>query len=162
MIKNKSTRVTVNEHEFNFTVDEMEQMNIISPSPGHFHIIRNNRSVNAKIISADIEKKKMVVEVDGENFEVAINDPLDQMLAEMGFNKASAKIINEIRAPMPGLVLEISVEEGQEIKKGDRVLILEAMKMENSIIIHSDAVIKKINVKAGQAVDKGQVLVELH
>src|SRR5690606_7443667 len=103
----------------------------------------------------------MVVEVDGENFEVAIHDQLDQMLAEMGFNKASAKIINEIRAPMPGLVLEISVEEGQEIKKGDRIIILEAMKMENSILINADASIKKIHVKPGQPVDKGQVLVEL-
>jgi biotin carboxyl carrier protein len=62
---------------------------------------------------------------------------------------------------MPGLVLDISVLEGQEVKEGDRILILEAMKMENSIMIHTDAIIKGIRVKAGQAVDKGQVLVDL-
>ena len=62
---------------------------------------------------------------------------------------------------MPGLVLEIAVTEGQEVKEGDKILILEAMKMENSILIHTNAKIKRIAVSAGQAVDKGQVLVEL-
>jgi biotin carboxyl carrier protein len=62
---------------------------------------------------------------------------------------------------MPGLVLEVSVTDGQPVNEGDRILILEAMKMENSILIHADATIKKVNVKAGQAVEKGQVLVEL-
>jgi biotin carboxyl carrier protein len=62
---------------------------------------------------------------------------------------------------MPGLVLEVSVTEGQTVKAGDRILILEAMKMENSLLIHADATIKKVKVVAGQAVEKGQVLVEL-
>lgn len=161
MTNNKSYQVKVNDYEFSFTTDEVEQMNIISKSPVSFHMIRNNRSVNAQIVSADIEKKNMVVEVDGENYSVDINDQLDQMLAKMGFDKASVKPINEIKAPMPGLVLEISVKEGQDVKKGDRIIILEAMKMENSILINADACIKKIHVKPGQPVDKGQVLVEL-
>ncbi len=62
---------------------------------------------------------------------------------------------------MPGLVLEVAVSEGQPVKEGDRILILEAMKMENSIVIHADATIKKVMVTAGQAVEKGQVLVVL-
>src|SRR5690606_11468477 len=130
MTNNKSYQVKVNEHEFSFTSNEIEQMNIITKSPGIFHMIRNNRSVNAQIVSADIETKNIVVEVDGENYSIVINDQLDQMLAKMGFDKASVKPINEIKAPMPGLVLEISVKEGQDVKKGDRIIILEAMKME--------------------------------
>ena len=62
---------------------------------------------------------------------------------------------------MPGLVLEVNVSEGQEVKEGDKILILVAMKMENSLMIHADATIKKICVKAGDPVEKGQVLVEL-
>jgi len=58
-------------------------------------------------------------------------------------------------------VLHVSVTEGQEIKEGEPVLVLEAMKMENSIVLHGDAKIKKILVKTGQSVEKGQVLVEL-
>jgi biotin carboxyl carrier protein len=62
---------------------------------------------------------------------------------------------------MPGLVLEINVIAGDEVVEGQKILILEAMKMENSILIHTNARIKKVVVSAGQAVDKGQVLVEL-
>jgi len=58
-------------------------------------------------------------------------------------------------------VLQVSVTESQEVKEGDPILILEAMKMENSITLHHDAKIKKIHVKSGQSVEKGQVLVEL-
>jgi biotin carboxyl carrier protein len=83
------------------------------------------------------------------------------MLDTMGYSNISAKQIKEIKAPMPGLVIEVSVKEGQDVKEGDKILILEAMKMENSIMTHADATIKKISVSSGQAVDKGQVLVEL-
>jgi biotin carboxyl carrier protein len=79
----------------------------------------------------------------------------------MGFGLSNNKAIKEIKAPMPGLVLEIAVIDGQDVKDGDKILILEAMKMENSIMIHTAAKIKKIIVAAGQAVEKGQVLVEL-
>jgi biotin carboxyl carrier protein len=73
----------------------------------------------------------------------------------------AVKQIKEIKAPMPGMVLEIAVVPGQEVAAGDRILILEAMKMENSILMHAPGVIKQVLVRKGQAVDKGQVLVEL-
>mgnify|MGYP001792417801 CR=1 FL=1 len=62
---------------------------------------------------------------------------------------------------MPGLVLEIAISVGQVVKEGDKILILQAMKMENSIVIHANATIKRIAVSTGEAVEKGQVLVEL-
>ena len=60
---------------------------------------------------------------------------------------------------MPGLVLDILVKVGDEVKKGDPLMILEAMKMENILKSASDGVIKKINVEKKQAVEKGQVLI---
>jgi biotin carboxyl carrier protein len=62
---------------------------------------------------------------------------------------------------MPGLILEISAKEGQEVKEGDYILVLEAMKMENAITAPRDAVIKKITAKKGETVEKNQVLIEL-
>ena len=59
---------------------------------------------------------------------------------------------------MPGLILEVSVEDGQEVKEGDALLILEAMKMENVITSPRDGKIKKIEVKQGEAVEKKHVL----
>jgi len=157
----KIYKVKANEFVFTFTGDEIDAMDIVKKSPGEFNLIRDHQSVNAKVKSSDVTGKKVAVEVEGESFDIEIKDELDQMLESMGFGIASTKHIKDIKAPMPGLVLEISVEEGQEVKEGERILILEAMKMENSIMIHADATIKKILVKAGQAVDKGQLLVEL-
>lgn len=103
----------------------------------------------------------MKIEINGVVFNIDIRDELDQMLEKMGFHAVAGTHLRELKAPMPGLVLQISVEEGQHVNKGDKILILEAMKMENSIVIPTSATIGKIMVSAGQAVVKGQVLVEL-
>jgi biotin carboxyl carrier protein len=153
----------ISANEFSFQVDAAELANadIISTSATTFHVISDVRSMHASLIEAYPSGKKFIIEVEGEKFEVEIRDELDQMLDKMGFGTVTGKQIKEIKAPMPGLVLQVSVENGQEVRDGDKILILEAMKMENSILIHSDAVIKKVIVSPGQAVEKGQVLVEL-
>lgn len=158
---NKTYMVKANEFVFSFSQDEIDKADLIKKNEEEFNLIRNNRSVNAKLLNADITGKLLTVEVDGESFDLVIKDELDQMLDKMGFSTVSSKHIKEIKAPMPGLVLEVAVKEGQEVKEGDKILILEAMKMENSITIHTGATIKRIAVSSGQAVDKGQVLVEL-
>ena len=162
MAENKKTyMVKANEFVFTFNQEEIDKADFIKKNPTEFNLIRNNRSVNAKLLESDITGKEVKIEVDGETFELVIKDELDQMLDRMGFSTVSSKHIKEIKAPMPGLVLEIAVKEGQEVEEGEKILILEAMKMENSIMIHTNARIKRIAVSAGQAVDKGQVLVEL-
>ena len=157
----KIFKVKANDFIFSISEDELNSIDLIKKSPFEFNLIKNHRSVNIYLHEADVTGKKLTLEVAGEKFTVEIKDELDQMLEVMGFGRAATKIIKEIKAPMPGLVLEIAVVAGQQVKEGDKILILEAMKMENSILIHADATIKKINVKSGQAVEKGQVLVEL-
>lgn len=162
MAENKKTyMVKANEFVFTFNQEEIDKADFIKKNPTEFNLIRNNRSVNARLLESDITGKEVKIEVDGETFELVIKDELDQMLDRMGFSTVSSKHIKEIKAPMPGLVLEVAVKEGQEVEEGDKILILEAMKMENSIMIHTNARIKRIAVSAGEAVDKGQVLVEL-
>lgn len=156
-----SFKVRANEFEFLFSQEDINVADVINTGEGEFNIIRNGRSVNVKLLEADETGKNLKVEVEGEFYTMHIKDELDQTLDTMGFNNVSTKQIKEIKAPMPGLVLEVSVEVGQELVEGDRVLILEAMKMENSICIHANAKIKNILVKKGQPVDKNQVLVEL-
>lgn len=158
---NKIYKVKANEFEFSFTADEINKIDFIKKSPEEFNIIKNNRSVNIRLLKSDSTGKAVIAEVDGECFTIEIKDGLDQMLEKMGFDAAPVKHIKEIKAPMPGLVLDIAVKEGQAVKEGEKILILEAMKMENSIMLHANATIKKINVKPGQAVDKGQVMIEL-
>ncbi|RTL59776.1 MAG: biotin/lipoyl-binding protein [Sphingobacteriales bacterium] len=154
-------RVKSNAFEFSFSKEDIESADLIKISPGIFHLIKDNRSVNAKLTSADSSGKKLTIEVEGETFDIEIKDELDILVEQMGFSTAGTKHVKEIKAPMPGLVLEINVNDGQVVNEGDKLLILEAMKMENSIMIQTRAVIKRIAVKSGQAVEKGQLLVEL-
>jgi len=158
---NKLYKVKANEFVFSFDAKEVAAVDLIKKSPTEFNIISNYRSVNAKILESDYVDKKLSVEVDGETYEVEIKDTLDQMLDVMGFGMATTKQIKDIKAPMPGMVLEIAVSDGQEVNEGEKVLILGAMKMENSILIQTNAKIKRVAVAVGQAVEKGQVLVEL-
>jgi biotin carboxyl carrier protein len=154
-------KVLVNGFEFFLAKDELANLDLISLGERKYNLIKDNRSINAKITSPGTSYNKMDVEINGRTFNIEIKDELAQQLEKMGFGASSARQIKEIKAPMPGLVLEIAVTEGQKVKEGDKILILEAMKMENSLIIHSNATIKKINAKIGQAVEKGQLLVEL-
>ena len=63
-----------------------------------------------------------------------------------------------IRAPMPGIVIKYNVQEGQAVKLGDTVVILEAMKMENALPAPADGIVKKLGFKAGAKVAKGDIL----
>ena len=154
-------KVKSNEFEFSFTQEQVDAIDLLQKSPAEFNLLKDHESINAVIIEADQSAKKQTIEIEGEKFDIRIKDELDQMLDRMGLNSVAGKQIHEIKAPMPGLVLEIAVSEGQQVREGDKVLILVAMKMENSIMINTDATIKRIAVSAGEAVEKGQVLVEL-
>jgi biotin carboxyl carrier protein len=154
-------QLKVNEEIFNLTTEELNSFDVIATSPHSFHLLKNHQAVNATVEAIPGNSKALLVKIDGEVFTVSINDELDQMLDKMGFGKVVQKIVKEIKAPMPGLVLEVAVTEGQSIKQGDKLIILEAMKMENSLQAGADAIIKKINVSKGQPVVKGQVLIEL-
>lgn len=159
--KNTMYKVKANEFEFSFSREEVDAADLVRTPSGKFHLLKDHRSVSAALVSADRTAKHLTMEVEGESFAIEIKDELDQELEKMGFGAVSAKHIKEIKAPMPGLVLEIGVTEGQDVNEGDKILILVAMKMENSIMIHTQATIKRIAVTAGQAVEKGQLLVEL-
>lgn len=154
-------QVKVDGFEFTFTDSEVDAADVISMRQDSFHLIRGARSVNLRLLDMDLAGKKALVEVEGETHLVEWKDGLDRMLDKMGFNNIATKVLKDVRAPMPGLVLEVSVQPGQRVSEGERLLILEAMKMENAISIPSDAVVAKVLVKKGQAVEKNQVLIEL-
>ncbi|MBL7731922.1 MAG: biotin/lipoyl-binding protein [Chitinophagaceae bacterium] len=153
--------VKTGEFVFTFTEEQVRNANVLTVSPGHYHILQNNQSARVHITGETPTGKTMLATADGETFHITIKDELDRQLDKMGYGKSTGKHVKEIKAPMPGLVLEVAVTEGQEVAEGEKLLILEAMKMENSIMIPASARIKRVAVKAGQAVEKGQLLVEL-
>ncbi len=154
-------KIKVNGFEFEFSEEQVNAFDIVKKSAVEFNLLKDHRSVNTKLLIADNTAKNTTIEIEGEIYTVTIKNELDQVLENMGFGLAINKQVKEIKAPMPGLVLEIAVTEGQQVNEGDKILILGAMKMENSIAVSVNATIKRIAVTAGDAVEKGQVLVEL-
>ncbi|MGX5818771.1 biotin/lipoyl-containing protein [Chitinophaga lutea] len=128
---------------------------------GGYSILMDGRSFVADVVKTDPDAKTMTLQIGQSQFEVALQEPIDQLLASMGISEAASRKINDMKAPMPGMVLKVLVSPGQAIRKGDPVLILEAMKMENVFKAAADAVVKEVKVAGGTAVEKGEVLIVL-
>ena len=157
----KSYKVNVN-NAFNFEINEesLSNLDVVPVSSTRHHVLSNNTSYAVAINSSNFNNKQYLVKVNNNTYNVLINNELDSLIKQMGFEVGSAKKVNSIKAPMPGLILDINVEIGQEIKEDDTILILEAMKMENIITAPRDGVIKSISAEKGDAVEKNQLLIE--
>lgn len=154
-------KATVNKTDsFDLTTASIEDLDAVSLGNAKFHILKDNIPYKAEILESNYLSKNYKIKVNGSTYTVDLADSLDLLIKEMGFEVGTARQVNAIKAPMPGLVLEISVEVGQEVEEGDNLLILEAMKMENSFASPRAGIIKSIVVNKGQAVDKGQLLIE--
>lgn len=147
-------------HSFDVSERDLDQLDIVETSANRFHILKENNSVKAAVIDSDFNSKTYTVKVNSNTYKVNINDVLDQQIAALGFEIGSTKQVNDIKAPMPGLILEINVSEGQEVNEDDSLLILEAMKMENVLTSPREGVIKSVKVNQGETVDKNALLIE--
>ena len=127
---------------------------------GYFHILHQNKSYRAEVVRTEAATKTVSVKVNGHTYVVALKDKFDLLLEKMGMNAAAGSKINTIKAPMPGLIIDLKVKSGDTVKAGDQLLILEAMKMENIIKSPGGGTVKRVNVKKGDSVEKGQVLLE--
>lgn len=154
-------KTTVNEeHEFEVSRDQLSQLDAVHTSQNSYHILEDNSSFKATVVSSDFSKKTYNIQVNSNNYEVVIKDEVDILIKEMGFTVGASKQLNNLISPMPGLIIDVQVTAGQEVKEGDTLVILSAMKMENSFVSHTDGVIKAVHVVKDDAVDKGQLLVE--
>lgn len=124
-----------------------------------FHFIFQDTSYTIELISKDETGKEMVILVNGEKQQVKLHDDYDELLHKLGLDKLHSHKMNEVKAPMPGLVLRMMVSEGDIVAKGDALLVLEAMKMENILKATGEGKVKKIIVQVKQAVEKNQVLI---
>lgn len=100
----------------------------------------------------------------GQTYHVAVDGRVYVLVSESAGSGAGAHptlAAPEITAPMPGKVLSVLVEEGQEVATGDGLVILEAMKMENRIVAEAPALVRRVHVADGQMVDGGALLIEL-
>lgn len=113
-----------------------------------------------ELLSFNKEDKTLVIGIGGKQFDVAIKDDLDLLLEKMGMGPGTGAMQNKIKAPMPGMVVDVLVSPGQEVNKDEPLVILEAMKMENVIKSPRDGAIKEIGVEKGVAIEKNHLLIE--
>lgn len=141
-----------------FINDELVNADIRELNDSAYHIINDLKSYHTEIVSFDKQTKTARIKVNGNIYTVTAQDQFDILLDQLGLSSLNAAKVSEIKAPMPGMVLKLFVTEGVEVKKGDNLFVLEAMKMENIIKSPADVIIKKVKIKPGDKVEKGQVL----
>jgi biotin carboxyl carrier protein len=140
--------------------DSVVEWDLLKISAGYFHLLINRKSYRAEVVMADSSTKSFVFKINGMVYSVELKDKFDLLLEKMGMNNGATGKANNIKAPMPGLIIDLRVNEGDRVKPGDPLLILEAMKMENMIKASAETVVKSVKVKKGDSVEKNQVLIE--
>ena len=159
-----------NKYDFNITTvnkqlhvnDQEVVVDRVELGANKTHVLYQNNSYNIEVVELNKEEKTATVKVNGNVYSLTIKDQFDQLLKQLGMDNLAVNKIQQIKAPMPGLVLNVLATEGAEVKKGDNLLILEAMKMENMIKSPTDGIIKKIEVKQGDKVEKNEILVSFN
>ena len=137
------------------------EADIVKLAPNKYHLLISNQSYSLELLEKTENSKTMHLMVNGVKQEINIKDKYDALLTVLGMDKLMANKNNNLKAPMPGLVLRIMVAEGDAVKKGDPLLVLEAMKMENVIKADGDGMVKRIAVAPKQVVEKNTLLIEL-
>lgn len=155
----------VNDQEFIIEIDQEDQI-IVDDRPyavdfqqltegGILSLLLNNHSLEAII---EERANGWEVLIHGELYAVDVQDERAYRLARARGTVAEFTGEAIIQSPMPGLIIEVLVEPNQVVQKGDKVVILESMKMENELRSPRDGVVKHVYVEPGASVEKNQVL----
>jgi biotin carboxyl carrier protein len=153
-----STVLNGSKHEIDEA--ELNMLDIIQTGENQYHIISDNKNYKIDLIEACYESKQFNIKVNGKSFTLGLEDEFDIKISKLGFSNQETKSIKELKAPMPGMVLQIFVEKGNEVKQEEQLIILEAMKMENIIKSPVDGTIESVEVDLNQAVNKNAVLLK--
>jgi biotin carboxyl carrier protein len=117
--------------------------------------------VHRRLVVGPSTRENWRLQLDGRSRDVEVIDERTRVIREMSNVQTAGARVRSLRAPMPGLVVKVEVEEGQDVIGGQGVVIVEAMKMENELSADTAARVTRVLVAAGDTVEKGQVLVEL-
>ncbi len=146
-------------YEFSLDSTAENAIDLIEIKNGVFSIIKNNKSYNAEVLIANHAEKSFAIRINGNKYNVLLRDKYDDLLKELGMENAGVVKIKDLKAPMPGLVVDVRVKEGDVVKSGDALVVLQAMKMENVLKASTDVTVKKVHIKTNDTVEKNQMLI---
>lgn len=154
-------KVTVNEKD-EYQVDQktIDALDIVPTGQNKYHWIYENRSYTVHVLDRSVDGKQFKISINGIIHEARVEDRYDALLHQLGMDNLSSSKALELKAPMPGLVLDVQVNVGDVVSKGDGLIVLEAMKMENVLKASDDGTIKSIKASKGDSVNKNDVLIE--
>jgi len=147
--------------DFDLSEEDIHVLDAIQKSGSQQHILHENQSIDAEVTAADFINKTYTIKINSNSYTIKIGTPLEELIQKMGLSLGETVAINDIKAPMPGLILDILVKAGDKVKAGEYLMVLEAMKMENTLTAPRDGIVKEISVEKGKTVDKGQLLLEM-
>ncbi|MCZ2356500.1 MAG: acetyl-CoA carboxylase biotin carboxyl carrier protein subunit [Bacteroidia bacterium] len=136
------------------------QPNICSLETNSWHILLDNFSYRIQLLEWDSAEKTIQFQINGKSILYKYLDEQDILLQKLGLNKLDTQKNSIIKAPMPGLIRKILVNPGDTVQKGDSLLVLEAMKMENVLKASANGTVQTIEVTAMQVVEKNQILIK--
>ena len=128
-------------------------------SPRSWNVLHEGRRFKVECEKVPGEDGWATFRINGVRKEVRVMDERAQLLERMGMSVRAVVASGDIKAPMPGKVLQVLVNAGDKVEEGQALLVLEAMKMENVIKSTSEGTVSDIPVSPGQAVEKGGLLV---
>ena len=135
------------------------QSEIIWEDDRFFTLTYKGKNFHGEIIEENVENRMLKVKINHCEYLISKKGPLDELIAQLGLDKVKIRKLSKLKSPMPGRIVAISISVGDEIEVGDSLLTLEAMKMENVLKSEGVGIVKSIEVKTDQVVDKGAVLV---
>ncbi|MEP3372900.1 MAG: acetyl-CoA carboxylase biotin carboxyl carrier protein subunit [Maribacter dokdonensis] len=153
--------ITVNKEELQCSTSDVDSLDSILVNENTLHVLDKNSAFDVEIIHSNFLNKTITLSINGNIYDVKLEDKYDQQIKKMGLLAVTTQKLNEVKAPMPGLIVDVLVEVGQEVIEGTPLLVLSAMKMENVILAQGEGVIKSVEVKKDDAVEKGQLIIEM-
>lgn len=157
---NKKHEFTVNERGDIFTGRHLHDYLVEKDETDGFLLQNKSKRYHVELIER--KGNKYQVEINGNSYFFEIETAISLKRKRIIAKKKGKDDALKVQAPMPGKILEVFVEEGSNIQKGEPILILEAMKMQNEILAESSGTIDKIHVKAESSVMKDDLLIEMH
>ena len=141
------------------TSNDFEKINVLGKNV--YELVGKTGRMVIEVLSIDLDNKSMTIRHRHHTYAIEFKNELDRVLDKMGIKRTTETVNKDVKAPMPGKVIELIAKEGDQLAKGDGILILEAMKMENVIKAEAACTIKKILISKSENVEKNQVLIEL-
>ncbi len=158
MFNNLPFILDVNAGQYTFQLIDSDNITLNDSDVNNQIILDNNKAKLVSVKEVNHELKMYQIQIDGRTYLVHISDAVDQQILKMNLKSKKSNKLKELRAPMPGLVRQVNVQEGDEVDSGDFLFILEAMKMENVLKSPVNGIVSELFVKPGESVEKNQIL----